>query len=133
MPRDISSKMRVLVVEDEESHRKLTMLMLAHLGYKSDAVSNGRQAIQAVEHNQYALVLMDIVMPKIDGLEATREIRKLGQNWLKIIGITAYVVLDIREMCLDAGMDDCITKPVRIGDLAEVLKKYALDTQSSAN
>ncbi len=118
------SHMRILLADDNESNRKVTMLMLARLGYKYDAVSSGFEAIQAVSNSHYDLVLMDVVMPEIDGLEATREIRKIGQNGLKIIAITAYVVPGIREMCLEAGMDDCITKPIRIGDLAEVLKKY---------
>lgn len=117
MARDSASNMLILLAEDDESHRKVTMLMLARLGYESDAVSNGREAILAVENNQYDLVLMDIVMPEMDGLKATREIRKLGQKGLKIVAITAYVFPGIREMCLEAGMDDCITKPVRIKDL----------------
>ncbi len=127
MTGDSIGHMRILLAEDDESHRKLTMLMLARLGYKSDAVSNGRQAIQAVSHSQYDLVLMDLVMPEMDGLKATREMRKLGQKEIKIIAITAYVVPGIRETCLEAGMDDCITKPVKIGDLAKVLNQYNLD------
>lgn len=125
--------MRILLADDNESNRKVTMLMLARLGHKYEAVSGGLEAIQAVSHSHYDLVLMDIVMPEMDGLEATREIRKLGLNGLKIIAITACVVPGIREMCLEAGMDDCITTPVRIGELAEVLKKYALEIQSVAN
>ena len=115
--------MRILVVEDNESHRKLTKLMLDRLGYQSDAVSDGYQAIQAVKHNQYGLVLMDIVMPGIDGLQAAREIRKLGKRGMKIISITAYVYSGFRDMCLEAGMDDCITKPVCIRDLENALKR----------
>jgi CheY-like chemotaxis protein len=96
--------------------------MLARLRYKSDAVSDGYKAIQAVKEGRYDLVLMDIVMPRIDGFETTREIRKLGQKGLKIIAITAYVFPGIREMCLEAGMDDCITKPLRLKDLELALK-----------
>jgi two-component system sensor histidine kinase/response regulator len=118
---DISIK-PILVAEDDASHQKIISLMLSRLGYKSDVVSNGHEAIHAVERSQYNLVLMDIVMPKMDGLEATREIRKLNQNGLKIIAITAYVFPGIRDICLEAGMDDCITKPVRIKDLECALK-----------
>lgn len=117
MARDSASDMHILLVEDDNSHRRVTILMLARLGYESDAVSNGREAILAVENNQYDLVLMDIVMPEMDGLKATREIRKLDQKGLKIVAITAYVFPGIKEMCLEAGMDECITKPVRIKDL----------------
>jgi CheY-like chemotaxis protein len=96
--------------------------MLARLDYKADVVSDGHQAIQAVSQCKYDLVLMDIKMPKMDGFETAREIRKLGQRELKIIGVTAYVFPGVKEMCLDAGMDDCITKPVRIEDLKNALK-----------
>ena len=133
MARDSVESMRILLADDNESNRKVTMLMLARLGYEYDAVSNGREAIQAVSHSHYDIVLMDIVMPEMDGLETARKIRKLGQKGLKIIGITAYVVPGIREMCLEAGMDDCITKPVRVLELGEVLKKYAQDSQLSTN
>jgi CheY-like chemotaxis protein len=122
MGRDRIRSMRILVAEDNITHQKIISLMLARLGFKSDVVSNGREAIQAVEHGQYDLILMDIVMPEMDGLQATREIRKLGQKGLKIIAITAYVFPGIREMCLDAGMDGCITKPVRIEDLKNALR-----------
>jgi len=119
--------MRILVVEDNESHRKVSKLMLTRLGYESDIVPNAFEAIQAVKRNHYDLVLMDIVMPGMDGLQAAREMRKLGKNGLKILAITAYVVPDIRKMCLEAGMNDCITKPVSLMELAEVLQKCALE------
>ncbi len=93
------------------------MLMLSRLGYEYDAVSSGREAMQAVRNRHYDIVLMDIVMPEMDGLQVAQEMRKLGQNGLKIVGITAYVVPGIKEMCLNAGMDDCITKPMRINIL----------------
>ncbi len=64
-------------------------------------------------------------MPNMNGMEATREIRKLSQNGLKIIGLTAYIVPGIKEECLDAGMNDCIAKPLRMSELGEILKKYA--------
>jgi CheY-like chemotaxis protein len=124
---------RILLAEDDESNRKVTMLMLIRLGYEFDAVSNGCEAIRAIKHNQYDLVLMDIVMPEVDGLEATRKIRELGQKGLKIIAITAYVFPGIEEMCLKAGMDDCIAKPVKIKELAGVLKKYTLDAHKPEN
>ena len=127
MSIDNVSNKRILLAEDNESHRKVSKLMLTRLGYEFDIVPNALEAIQAIRTNHYDLVLMDIVMPGIDGLQAAREIRELGNNGLKIIGITAYVVPGIRESCLEAGMDDCITKPVRIIELAEVLKKRLQD------
>ena len=107
--------------------------MLTRLGYESDIVPNATGAIKAVKHSHSDLVLMDLVMPGMNGLQAAREIRKLGKNGLKILAITAYVIPGIRERCLEAGMDDCITKPVRVLELGEVLKKYAQDSQLSTN
>ena len=117
----------VLLAEDDPTNQRVAMLMLKRLGYVANVVSNGREAIQAIKRQKYDLVLMNIVMPEIDGLEATREIRKLGYNNLKIIAITAYVFPGAKEMCIAAGMDDYIPKPVRINDLAEMLGKYQHD------
>lgn len=121
---------RVLLAEDDATNQRVAMLMLKRLGYIANAVSNGREAIQAVKCQKYDIVLMNIVMPEIDGLEATREIRKLGYNCLKIIAITAYVFPGAREMCIAAGMDDYIPKPMKIEDLAFTMKKYHLNNSS---
>ncbi len=122
-----SFKPRVLLAEDDAINQRVAMLMLKRLGYNAKAVSNGREAIQAVKRQKYDIVLMNIVMPEVDGLEATKEIRRLGYSGLKIIAITAYVFPGAKEMCIAAGMDDYIPKPVRIDDLAIALKKYRLD------
>ncbi len=121
---------RILLAEDDATNQRVAMLMLKRLGYAASAVSNGREAIQAVKRQKYDIVLMNIVMPEIDGLEAAREIRRLGYTGLKIIAITAYVFPGAREMCIAAGMDDYIPKPVKIGDLAIALKKYHFSTSS---
>ncbi len=123
MARDSINNVHILVVEDNASNRRVAKIMLERLGYKADVVSSGLEAIEAVRNSHYDLVLMDIVMPEMDGLEASREMRKLGQEKLKIIAITAYVVPGIMEMCLKAGMDDCITKPIRMKDLELALKR----------
>jgi CheY-like chemotaxis protein len=119
---DSIDDLRVLLVEDNASNRKVEKAMLERLGYKADAVSSGYEAIRALGHNHYDLVIMDIVMPSMDGMQTAREIRKLCLKGLKIIAVTAYVVNGIREMCLEAGMDDFITKPVRLKDLERALK-----------
>lgn len=121
---------RVLLAEDDATNQRVAMLMLKRLGYIANAVSNGREAIQAVKRKKYDIVLMNIVMPEIDGLEATKEIRRLGYNGLKIIAITAYVFPGAKEMCIAAGMDDYIPKPVKLDDLAFTLKKYYLEASS---
>ena len=99
--------------------------MINRLGCTADVAANGIEALQALERQPYDLVLMDVRMPEMDGLEATRIIRQLWpDNGPKIIAVTAYALGGDREKCLDAGMDDYISKPVRIEELAEVLRKY---------
>jgi CheY-like chemotaxis protein len=116
------NSLRILLAEDDGSHQKLFLLMLARLDHKSDVVSNGYEAIRAVSQCKYDLVFMDVVMPQMDGLQATREIRKLDQKGLKIVAIAACVFPGVMEMCLDAGIDDCIATPVRIEDLKNALR-----------
>ncbi len=101
-------------------------MMLRNLGYLVDVAANGLEALEALEHQSYDIILMDIQMPEMDGLEATRTIRRwlLGKDQPWIIAVTAYALDYSREMCLDAGMDDYIAKPVNKEDLAEMLEKY---------
>jgi two-component system sensor histidine kinase/response regulator len=125
MIRDNINNARVLLVEDNASSKKLEKMMLERLGCRADAVTSGNEAIEAIKREHYDLVLMDIMMYGMDGFETAREIRKLSQKDLKIIAITAYVFSGIREMCLEAGMDDCITKPIRLKDLEGALKNIS--------
>jgi CheY-like chemotaxis protein len=101
--------------------------MLKKLGYKADIAANGIEALQALERQHYDVVLMDIKMPEMDGLEATRIIRQRWPNGPKIIALTAYALEGDREKCLEAGMDGYIAKPVKKEDLAEVLEKYGVN------
>ena len=100
------------------------MQILKRLGYKADVAANGIEVLQALERQPYDLVLMDVRMPEMNGLEATRIIRKRWpDSELAIIAVTAYALEGDREKCLEAGMDGYISKPVRIEDLAEQLNK----------
>ncbi len=125
------SPSRILLAEDNELNRKVTLLMLERLGYKVDVASNGIEVLEALGHHLYDLVLMNIGMPKMDGIETAREIRRRGKNSLKIIAITAYVLPGIRGKCLEAGMDDYIGKPVKMNDLAKLLSNYSLSPVGS--
>jgi PAS domain S-box-containing protein len=117
--------LRILLAEDNVSGQKVALQILMRLGYKADVVANGIEVLQALERQPYDLVLMDVRMPEMDGLEATRIIR---QRWPgdgpKIIAVTAYALQGDREKCLEAGMDDYISKPVKMAELAEVLRRY---------
>jgi CheY-like chemotaxis protein/HPt (histidine-containing phosphotransfer) domain-containing protein len=105
--------LRVLVVDDIEVNRRLAAIMLRKLGYRSDTARTGREAIRAVERRRYDLVLMDVQMPGIDGLEATRRIiGKLGDKRPRIVAMTASAMVGDRERCLAAGMDDYLAKPI---------------------
>jgi CheY-like chemotaxis protein len=99
--------------------------MLRRLGYRPEAVADGREVLQALEIRPYDLILMDVKMPEMDGLAATRMIRRLRpKNGPKIVAITAYALKGDRERCLEAGMDDYIAKPVKMNELAKVIGKY---------
>lgn len=101
--------------------------MLNRLGYPVDMAANGLEALQALEHQSYNIILMDIQMPEMDGLEATRIIRQRlsAEKQPRIIALTAHALDYSREICIDAGMDNYISKPVQKDDLAEVLEKVA--------
>jgi CheY-like chemotaxis protein len=114
----------VLIAEDNVSNQKVILSMLKRLGYRAHAVSSGKEALQALELGSYDVVLMDVRMPEMDGLEATRIIRQRWHNKMLIIAITAYALKGDREKCLEAGMDDYISKPVKMEELDEMLRKH---------
>jgi CheY-like chemotaxis protein len=117
------SSLRILLAEDEPSNRKVTMLMLEHLGYRANAVANGIEALQAMEHQTYDVVLMDVKMPEMDGLETTRIIRQRWPNdGPRIIAITAYALRGDREKCIDVGMDGYLAKPIWLDDLRTAIE-----------
>jgi len=120
----------ILVVEDNRINRVLTLKMLSHLGYPADAVVNGRECMQAMALKTYDLYLMDLQMPVMDGFTAAREIRRWHQ--IKpvtpppyICALTANVLAKDREECLAAGMDDFVTKPLRLETLRIVVTRVA--------
>jgi len=118
---------RVLLAEDNDMNRVVTLHMLKKLGYTADAAASGMDAIESLQRQHYDIVLMDVQMPDTDGLEATKQIRKLWHNnGPIIIALTAHALVGDRERCIEAGMDDYICKPVAIDELAEVLSKYRL-------
>ena len=120
------STLRILVAEDNAVNRQLALLILEKLGYRADTASNGREALDAVERDGYDVVLMDVQMPEMDGLAATRRIHeRLGSKRPRIIAATANATLDERARCLAAGMDDYLSKPIRIDELAEALARQS--------
>ena len=123
-----ASSLRILLAEDNATSQKVALQMLKRMGYKADVVANGIEALQALERQLYDLVLMDLRMPEMDGLQATRIIRqRWPDNGPKIIAVTAYALQGDKEKCIEAGMDDYISKPVKVSELAGVLRKYQTD------
>ena len=116
---------RILVVEDNYTNQEVALAILKKLGYKADLVNNGIEAIAALEHRSYQLVLMDCQMPQMDGFEASKIIRsgqaKILNPEVPIIAMTANAMHGDRERCMEAGMDDYIAKPVQPRDLVEKL------------
>ena len=118
-----ASPLRILVAEDHPVNQRLVLLLLAKLGHRADLVSDGVEAVAAVRRRDYDVVLMDVQMPELDGLAATREIRaRLGTRRPRIIAVTANALHGDREACLAAGMDDYLTKPLEKTDLARALR-----------
>jgi CheY-like chemotaxis protein/HPt (histidine-containing phosphotransfer) domain-containing protein len=120
--------LRVLLAEDNSINQKLAVVLLQKAGYSVDAVENGAQALEKVKANQYSVVLMDVQMPELDGLEATHLIREWEQSTgqhIPIIAMTAHAMAGDRERCLDAGMDDYVSKPLEPKVLFSALDRWA--------
>jgi signal transduction histidine kinase/CheY-like chemotaxis protein len=116
--------LRILLAEDNPVNRKLALRLLAQLAYDAQVAADGQQAIDALERDEFDVVLMDVQMPEIDGLEATRRIRsRWPDRTLRIVAMTANALAGDREACLAAGMDDYIAKPIRPAELASALER----------
>ena len=117
--------LKILIAEDSTINQKLAVSILAKLGYTSDVAGNGREALELVRMNRYDLVLMDLQMPELDGLEATRRIvaELPAQTRPRIAAMTANALAGDRERCLEAGMDDYIAKPILPVDLQALIER----------
>ncbi len=115
--------MRILLAEDNAVNQKLALRLLQQMGYRADVASNGIEAVECVQRQAYDVVLMDVQMPEMDGLDATREIHRRvapGER-PRIVAMTANAMQGDREACLAAGMDDYLTKPIRVDALVQAL------------
>jgi PAS domain S-box-containing protein len=126
-----SSALRILLAEDNPVNQKVTLQMLRKIGYEADVAANGLEVLQALERQPYDIILMDVQMPEMDGLEAAKNIRERWHNGPMIIAITAYALEGDRDRCLDAGMDDYISKPIQLGELRSKLIKWGTNSERS--
>jgi PAS domain S-box-containing protein len=119
--------LKILLAEDNPTNQKLALLILQRMGYQADIANNGSEVIRALRQKPYDLVLMDVQMPEMDGLEATRRIRTEFAPHMQphIIALTAGAMKEDREQCLAAGMNDYISKPIEVGDLVSALYRGA--------
>ena len=123
-----SKALRILLAEDNLTNQKVAKLMLKRLGYAADVALNGREAVDLVAANGYDVVLMDVQMPVLDGIEATAEIRRRWPDAAarpRIVAMTANAMVGDRERCLAAGMDDYVAKPIRSEHLKGAIERAA--------
>jgi CheY-like chemotaxis protein/HPt (histidine-containing phosphotransfer) domain-containing protein len=121
------SELRILLAEDNAMNQKVALRLLEQLGYRADVVMNGQEAIEALERQPYDVVLMDVQMPVLDGLDATR---RIGERWPAesrphIVAMTANALPEDREACFAAGMNDYVAKPIRAEELAAALQRVS--------
>ena len=127
LPRDLgaSHPLRILLAEDNPVNQRVALACLSRMGYRADVAASGHEALEAVRRTAYDVVLMDVQMPEMDGLEATRRIRALGpaERGPWIVALTASAMTGDAEKCAAAGMNDYLSKPVRIEELAAALRR----------
>ncbi|OKS85579.1 hybrid sensor histidine kinase/response regulator [Mucilaginibacter polytrichastri] len=116
--------MNILIAEDNIINQKLTLRMLTKMGYNADIAVNGHDAVNAVATKPYQLIFMDVQMPEMDGLEATQFIRQNMTVQPIIIAMTANALSEDREACLKAGMDDYLSKPMKLDEIVVMLEKW---------
>lgn len=114
--------LRILLVEDNKVNQMVACAMLKRLGYQVDGVANnGLEALQALKNNAYDLIFMDLQMPEMDGLTATKIIRTELKDQVRIVAVTANVMPEDRQACFEVGMNDYISKPINIAEIMRVI------------
>ncbi|NMB85793.1 MAG: hybrid sensory kinase in two-component regulatory system with RcsB and YojN [Methanosaeta sp. PtaB.Bin018] len=117
------SKLNILLAEDNPVNRMTALIILKKLGYRADTANNGHEVLLALEDHPYDLVLMDIQMPEMDGIEATKVIRKRWPQGPKIIVVTAFDPEICRDLCYEVGADDFLNKPVKAEELDAAIER----------
>lgn len=125
--KNLSDRYRILLAEDNIINQRVAMALIKKTGIAMDVVGNGKKAVQAIQENDYQLILMDVQMPEMDGLEATIEIRKQKDaHQLPIVAMTANAMKGDKEKCLDVGMNDYLSKPIKQQELYTILEHWLI-------
>jgi CheY-like chemotaxis protein len=121
---------RILMAEDNPINQRVGKLILQRAGFNIDIVADGNEALEAHQARPYDLILMDCQMPMMDGFEASQKIRELAQPQPVIIAVTANALVGERERCLNAGMDDYLSKPFQAEQLIAMVKKWVANRRA---
>ncbi|MBW1869007.1 MAG: response regulator [Deltaproteobacteria bacterium] len=129
---EIKHSIRILLAEDNLVNQKLATIMLTKAGYQVEVANNGKEAVNkfTASPEDFSMIFMDVQMPEMNGLEATRAIRERGFDTVPIVAMTAHAIEGYREMCLEAGMDDYISKPIKREVVFEILEKWVIDKRT---
>ena len=129
--RESERSLNILLAEDNPINQKLAVRLIQRMGHKVSIALNGRQALEAIETEKFDIILMDVQMPEMDGLEATQAIRTreslIGRPRIPIIAITAHAMAGDRDRCLEAGMDGYVSKPLNAQELFEIIENIELN------
>ena len=122
--------LKILIAEDDDMNQQMALMLLKRLGYEADCAANGKEVLEIVREKKYDVILMDVQMPEMDGLEATRMIRLCLTEQPVIIAMTANAMDGDREACIKAGMEDYLSKPVNVDELMRKLETWATESQN---
>jgi signal transduction histidine kinase len=120
-----STSLKILIAEDNPVNQRVLQLFLQTLGYSSTIANNGLEALEAFKHQTFDVIFMDMQMPEMDGISAVKQIRQSNSYQPWIVALTANALPEDRQLCLDAGMNDFITKPIQIDDIVKIFAKYS--------
>jgi CheY-like chemotaxis protein len=125
--KEKGKSVKILIAEDNPVNQKLIKMILSKAGYQVEIANNGKEAVEKVSASpeKYNLVFMDVQMPELDGLKATEMIRKKGFDTIPIVAMTAHAMTGDREKCLNAGMDDYMTKPIKKEKVFEIIENLS--------
>ena len=126
LAEEAKHSVRILLAEDNPMNQKLAQYMLTKAGYQLEVANNGREAVEkyTAEPERYDLIFMDVHMPEMDGLEATKVLRNRGYKEIPIIAMTADAMKEDRDKCLESGMNDYMAKPIKREEVFAMIKKW---------